>query len=72
MNVPVDETAFTNAGLVFKQVKDGSDVVIGYRFIVDKRDDVVKASVADGQMIVYPERSSAHKALIVQLGLNAS
>lgn len=73
MRYPIDEAAWTSKGLLFKKM-GGFGVTAHYRFMIDGRDDVLKApivSTADGQgkeLELFPDRSSAAKVLIAALG----
>lgn len=45
----------------------------GYRrFALVGRTDIISAETAGGDLLLYPERSAQHRALIAAFGLNQS
>lgn len=61
MKIKIDGEKFTEAGLVFRQ--DGPVMC----FMVPGRTDIVRAKIQGDDMVLMPERSSAHKALLKAL-----
>jgi hypothetical protein len=63
MKIPIDPPPWEGRAAVMACWEEG-----GYRrFALAGRTDIVSCQVADGELVVFPERSSAHKALIVAL-----
>jgi hypothetical protein len=64
MKIPIDPPPWEGRAAVMACWEEA-----GYRrFALRGRTDIVSCQVVGGDLLAYPERSSAHKALVVALG----
>ena len=62
MLIKITTSAWMSRGIPFR--RDGDK----FRFMVPKRSEVIEARVVDGLLALFPQRSTAHRALLEALG----